>query len=160
MVILMPAFLVDEFGLGQPYFCEFVCPAGTLEAGIPLPLLEPQLKTQLGRLYAFKLVILAFFLGWMIVSHRAFCRTTCPLGALFSLFNRFSFYSMSGNATTCIECDTCHKDCPMDIKIYENPNATDCIRCLKCRDNCPTGSIVYSHRPLHLPPTEAEPRPS
>lgn len=158
MVILMPAFLVNEFGIGEPYFCKFVCPAGTLEAGIPLPLLKPQLRSQLGSLYMFKLFILFFFLGWMVVSQRAFCRTTCPLGALYSLFNRLSLYSMSWNATTCIQCDTCYKQCPMGLKVYEGPNAGDCIRCLKCRDECPTGSIAYSHRSLHTPPAETQPQ--
>ncbi len=151
MVILMPAFLVDEFGLGEPYFCKLVCPAGTLEGGIPLPLLEPQLGNQLGAIYALKLSILAVFLVWMVLTHRAFCRTTCPLGAIYSLFNRFSFYNMSWNATTCIKCDTCYKQCPMGLKVYEGPNAGACIRCLKCRDNCPTGSIAYTHRSLHTP---------
>ncbi len=146
MVILMPAFLVDDLGLGEPYFCKLVCPAGTLEAGIPLPLIAPQLRAQLGPLYFWKLSLLVFFIGWMIVSHRPFCRTTCPLGAIYSLFNRFSLYSMSWNATTCIKCDTCYKECPMGLKAYEDANAGDCIRCLKCRDNCPTGSITYSHK--------------
>ena len=157
MVILMPAFLLNEFGIGEPYFCKFVCPAGTLEAGIPLPLLKPQLRSQIGSLYMIKLSILIFFLGWMVVSQRAFCRTTCPLGALYSLFNRLSLYSMSWNATTCIKCDTCYKQCPMGLKVYESPNAGDCIRCLKCRDVCPTGSITYSHRYLHTPPSETQP---
>ncbi len=160
MVILMPAFLVNEFGVGEPYFCKLVCPAGTLEAGIPLPLIEPALKNQLGGLYALKIGILVFFLVWMVVSRRAFCRTTCPLGAIYSLFNRFSLYSMSWNATTCIKCDECYKQCPMDLKVYESPNAANCIRCLKCRDNCPTGSIAYSHRLLHTPPAETEPQPN
>jgi len=154
MVVLMPAFLVDEFGLGQPYFCKLVCPAGTLEAGIPLPLIEPMLRSQLGLLYALKVSILVLFLGWMIVSHRAFCRTTCPLGAIYSLFNRISFYGMSWDATTCVKCDTCYKACPMGLKVYEEANATDCIRCLKCRDSCPTGSIAYSHRLMHTPPPD------
>jgi polyferredoxin len=157
MVILMPAFLVNDLGLGQPYFCKLVCPAGTLEAGIPLPLINPQLRGQLGGLFALKLSILVFFLGWMVTSHRAFCRTTCPLGAIYSLFNRLSLYSMNWNATTCVKCDECYKECPMGLKIYEGPNSGECIRCLKCRDNCPTGSIAYSHRYLHTPPAEPEP---
>ncbi len=156
MVILMPAFLVNEFGLGQPYFCKLVCPAGTLEGGIPIPLLEPQLRSTLGGIYMLKISILVFFVAWMIVSHRAFCRTSCPLGAVYSLFNRVSLYSMNWNAATCIKCDECYKQCPMGLKVYEGPNAGNCIRCLKCRDNCPTGSIAYSHRLLHTPPVEAQ----
>jgi len=160
MVILMPAFLVNDLGLGEPYFCKLVCPAGTLEAGIPLPLIRSQLRSQLGELYVLKLSILVFFLVWMVVSQRAFCRTTCPLGAIYALFNRFSLYSMNWNSTTCIKCDTCYKECPMGLKIYEGPNADNCIRCLKCRDNCPTGSIAYSHRYLHAPTAEGANRPS
>ena len=156
MVILLPALLVDDLGLGEPYFCKFVCPAGTIEAGIPLPIIEPQLRTQIGSLFMWKVSLLVFFLGWMVVSHRAFCRTTCPLGALYALFNKLSLYSMNWNATTCIKCDTCYKGCPMDLKMYEDANAGNCIRCLKCRDNCPTGSIAYSHRQLHTPPAEIE----
>lgn len=156
MVLLLPALLVDEFGLGEPYFCKLVCPAGTIEAGIPLPLIEPALRAQLGSLYLWKVSLLVFFLAWMVVSQRAFCRTTCPLGALYALFNRFSLYSMNWNATTCIKCDTCYKECPMGLKVYEGANAGNCIRCLKCRDNCPTGSIAYSHRQLHTPPAEVE----
>ncbi len=157
-VILMPAFLVNEFGLGEPYFCKLICPAGTLEAGIPLPLMEPQLRAQLGALYVLKISILVFFVGWMIVSHRAFCRTACPLGAIYSLFNRLSLYSLSWEAVTCTKCDECYKQCPMGLKIYEGPNSGSCIRCLKCRDNCPTGSIAYSHRRLHTPPAESAQR--
>ncbi|WP_396391657.1 hypothetical protein [Desulfosporosinus shakirovi] len=33
-VILFPMFLVNEFGISPPYFCEYICPAGTLEGGI------------------------------------------------------------------------------------------------------------------------------
>lgn len=158
-VILLPAVLVNEYGIGEPYFCKFICPAGTLEGGIPLPLMEPALRAQLGAIYAWKIALLVFFLGWMTVSHRPFCRTTCPLGALYSLFNRFSLYSMSWNATTCTKCDECVKQCPMGLKVYEEVNSTNCIRCLKCRDNCPTGAVAYTHRLAHLPAEAPEPVP-
>lgn len=158
MVLLMPAFLVNEYGLGAPYFCKLVCPVGTLEAGIPLPLIEPQLRGQLGMLFAWKVFLLGGFLVWMTVSHRAFCRTTCPLGAIYALFNRYSLYRMNWNADTCIKCDTCFDECPADLKAYEDANAGNCIRCLKCRDKCPTGSIIYSHRLSHSQPAETEPQ--
>ena len=43
-VLIMPALVTDDFGLGAPAFCEFICPAGTLEGGIPLLLTHPELK--------------------------------------------------------------------------------------------------------------------
>ena len=47
-VVVFPLVVVDQFGLGKPWFCKYVCPAGTLEAGIPMVLLMPDLRSTLG----------------------------------------------------------------------------------------------------------------
>ena len=39
-------------GQGSPYFCKLICPAGTLEGGIPLALLNKSMRSALGALYA------------------------------------------------------------------------------------------------------------
>ena len=39
-VILLPMFVIDITGLGEPWFCKWICPVGTLEGGIPLVLLN------------------------------------------------------------------------------------------------------------------------
>ena len=57
-VILLPMFLVDILGQGAPYFCKLICPAGTLEGGIPLVLLNQSLRSALGWLYVWKNVLL------------------------------------------------------------------------------------------------------
>ena len=49
-VILLPMFLVDIMGQGSPYFCKLICPAGTLEGGIPLALLNKSMRSALGAL--------------------------------------------------------------------------------------------------------------
>ena len=41
MVIALPMLLVNPAGIGSPTFCKWVCPAGTLEGGVPLVLLNP-----------------------------------------------------------------------------------------------------------------------
>lgn len=53
-VILLPMFLVDIMGQGSPYFCKLICPAGTLEGGIPLALLNKSMRSALGALYVWK----------------------------------------------------------------------------------------------------------
>ena len=50
-VILLPLFIVDITGLGEPWFCKFICPAGTLEGGIPLVLLNKSLQNAAGFLF-------------------------------------------------------------------------------------------------------------
>ena len=46
-VILLPLFLVDIMGQGAPYFCKLICPAGTLEGGLPLVLLNKSMRSAL-----------------------------------------------------------------------------------------------------------------
>ena len=53
-VIILPMFLVDILGQGAPYFCKLICPAGTLEGGIPLVLLHKSMRNAVGFLYAWK----------------------------------------------------------------------------------------------------------
>ena len=35
MVVLLPAFLVNDVGMGDPFFCKYLCPQGVLEGGDP-----------------------------------------------------------------------------------------------------------------------------
>ena len=40
MVFLLPAFLVNDVGMGDPFFCKYLCPQGVLEGAIPLSLVQ------------------------------------------------------------------------------------------------------------------------
>jgi ferredoxin len=143
-VILLPLFAVDEFGFGQTWFCKFVCPAGTLEAGLPMLGLKPHLKGMIGWVFYNKLAILVVFLVLMVFVSRPFCRVACPLGAIYALFNKTSAFRMVWNEDNCTHCMACYRDCPMGVKFYENANYHDCIRCLKCyRESCKFGAISY-----------------
>lgn len=144
-IFILPLMAVDEFEYGAPWFCKYLCPAGTLEAGIPLMALKPELREMIGWLFYSKLFWLGIFLLWMVFSKRPFCRTVCPLGAIYSLFNRISVFKMVYHPDRCTHCEACYRDCPMGIKFYEGPNQTDCIRCLKClNESCKFGAISYS----------------
>jgi polyferredoxin len=143
-VIVLPLWAVDEFGYGMTWFCKFICPAGTLEAGIPLLILEPELRSLVGWLFYAKLSILALFLAWMVVSRRPFCRTACPLGAIYSLFNKHSAFRLVHHPDRCTHCRACFNDCPMGVKVYEGANQLDCIRCLRClRRSCRFEAISF-----------------
>jgi polyferredoxin len=117
--------------LKEPWFSK-LCPAGTVEAGIPWLLLRADLRAQAGTLFAIKIGILVFFLVWMVLSKRPFCRTTCPLGAIFSLFNKVSLIKLQVSQESCAECGQCKDICPVEIDIRDDPNSLNCIRCLEC----------------------------
>jgi polyferredoxin len=142
-VVALPLLIVDQFGYGQTWFCKWICPAGTLEAGIPLMLIKADLRPLIGFMYYWKLGLLALFLVWFVLSRRPFCRTVCPLGAFWGLFNKASLFRMAVDPDKCTLCDKCYKDCPVEIKIYEKANSPDCVRCLKCVSSCKFGAISY-----------------
>lgn len=140
-VILLPLFAVDAFGQGKPWFCAYVCPAGTLGAGIPLVALNESLRSALGFLYTWKVVILVLLIVLSVVVYRPFCRYLCPLGAIYGLFNPIAFYRMRVDEHKCIHCGKCRRICKLDIPANETPNSPECIRCGACVKGCPTGAL-------------------
>ena len=141
-VVILPLFMVDEFGFGAPWFCKYVCPAGTLEAGIPMVLLQPELKSTIGWLYWNKIGILILFVIWSVISSRPFCRTACPLGAFYSFFNRHRLVRLKHNMEKCTQCEACHAVCTMEIKFNETPYSPECISCMRCMTKaCNYGAI-------------------
>lgn len=141
-VVLLPLLLADEFGNGTLWFCKYICPAGTLEAGLPLLLLQPGLRSSVGVLFFCKLLILVFFIVWSILASRPFCRTTCPLGAFYSLFSKVRLVRLHLDIESCTHCEACHKVCPMGVKFNESPDDTECITCLACMNQaCQYGAI-------------------
>lgn len=141
-VILLPAFAVTETGITPPYFCQYICPAGTLGGGIPLMLADPALRQLAGWLFNWKVLVLVVIAAASIFIHRPFCRYLCPLGAFYALFNRFSFFQMSLDAHKCVGCGTCERVCPMAVEVTKDINSPECIRCGACRTTCPTGAIA------------------
>ena len=140
-VILLPLFIVDITGLGEPWFCKFICPAGTLEGGIPLVLLNKSLQNAVGFLFKWKLLILILTVVFSIIIYRPFCRYICPLGAIYGIFNKVSILRIQIDSEKCTKCGACQKKCKLDIKVFENPDSIDCIRCGECCTACPSEAI-------------------
>ena len=140
-VILLPLFVIDFTGLGEPWFCKWICPVGTLEGGLPLVLLNNAMRGAAGFLFRWKLVILIITLLSSIIIYRPFCRYVCPLGAVYGLFNKISFYRIKIDSEKCAGCSACQKACKLDIPVWKNPDSMDCIRCGECKDACPHKAI-------------------
>lgn len=144
-VILLPMFVIDITGLGEPWFCKYICPVGTLEGGIPLVLLDKAMRSAAGFLFKWKLVILIIILLSSIIIYRPFCRYVCPLGAIYGIFNKISFYRYTIDTTKCSQCGECQKICKLDIPVWKAPNSMDCIRCGDCKAGCPNKAICLNN---------------
>lgn len=141
MVIILPLFLLTDYGAAVPYFCKYVCPAGTAQAGLPQLLLVPALREAAGLLFNWKLFLLVLTILGSILIPRFFCRYFCPLGAIYSLFNKVALYQMRLDKKACIDCGKCEEVCPMAVPVRQDINHRECIRCSKCKHVCPTAAI-------------------
>ena len=140
-VVLLPMLLTNRYGMGAPYFCKLICPAGMLEGAVPLLAMNESLRAGLGALFGWKTLVLAAVVVLSVVIHRPFCKYLCPLGALYGLFNRFALYRISVDGAKCTRCGKCLRVCPMDVDVTAEPNSAECIRCGKCAASCPTGAV-------------------
>ena len=140
-VIVLPLVVLDIVGQGQPWFCKYICPSGTLFAGIPLIASNPPLRAALGWLFTWKAAILLALVLLSIVLWRPFCRYLCPLGAIYGLFNPVAVYRFRIDEDRCTDCGACKAACKLDINVRRTPNSAECVRCGACRRACPHGAI-------------------
>lgn len=144
-VILLPAFVTNSLGMGDPFFCKYICPQGVLEGAIPLALANSGIRAALGHLFTFKFTILALFIILSILFYRPFCKWICPLAAIYSLFNKVSFLKIQVDHEKCVGCQKCSRVCKMDVNVVDTPNHPECIRCGECMKACPTDAICYHY---------------
>lgn len=138
LIILVPILV------GVPGFCRFLCPAGSLEGGVPFGVFNSQIRSLVGTLYFAKIAILIFFLAGSVFVFRLFCRTACPLGLIYGFFNRFALLTLTLDRPRCVECNLCEKACPVDLAPQRGEYLTgSCIRCLQCRDVCPRDCFKF-----------------
>ncbi len=140
-VILLPMVALDVTGLGDPWFCKYICPAGTLEGGVPLVLLNNALRQTVGFLYTWKILILAVTVILSVIIYRPFCKYICPLGAIYSFFNKVSVFRIKFDEEKCVGCNKCEKVCKMNVNPCKNPDSAECIRCRECISACPTDAL-------------------
>lgn len=141
LVVVLPIVLNNEYGMAQPYFCKWICPAGTLEGGIPLLIKHESLRSVVGFLFGWKMAILILVIVLSMLIYRPFCKYLCPLGAFYAFFNKISFCRMQVDKEKCIDCKACEKLCPMQVEVTKEINSAECIRCGKCQQICEVDAI-------------------
>lgn len=139
-VILVIFVIVIPVVLQMPGFCKFICPAGTLEGGIPLLLKNESLRQMAGWLFRWKALLLLLILLSAVFLFRSFCRFLCPLGAFYGLFHRFSLFGMRVDEEKCTDCGACIRHCRLDVKKVGD---AECIQCGECIESCPACALSF-----------------
>lgn len=137
-LLLLPLYYYFSEGVGVPAFCKFICPAGTLEAALPLAAANSFVRSSLGLLFSWKMFLLIVIASASIFIYRPFCRFICPLGAIYGLFNKLSIFGINVDMDKCIGCDKCMRHCKMDC---QHVGDNECINCGECINVCPTKAI-------------------
>ena len=145
MVVLLPALVVNDVGMGDPFFCKYLCPQGVLEGAIPLSIANSGIRAALGSLFTWKFTILLVILVLSILFYRPFCKWLCPLGAFYALMNRVSLFQMKVDESKCVSCGKCAGACKMDVDVTKTPNHGECIRCGMCVRACTTGAVCFRY---------------
>ena len=140
-VLMLPMFAVNIIGQGDPWFCKWICPSGTLLGGIPLVAGNPDLQAAIGWLFDWKVFLLLSIVVLSMFTYRPFCKFLCPLGAIYGIFNPISLYHLRLDEDKCVNCGLCEKTCKMGIDPRKTPNSPECIRCGDCVRACPTGAL-------------------
>lgn len=144
-VVLLPALAVNDVGMGDPFFCKYICPQGVLEGAIPLSLVNEGIRAALGTLFVQKLFILLATVALSILFYRPFCKWICPLGAFYALLNKISLLEIKMDEQKCVSCGKCAASCKMDVDVRKTPNHAECIRCGKCITACPAEALCFHY---------------
>jgi len=138
-IVLPVLVLIIPYYTYEHWFSK-LCPCGALIAGIPWVLwnpVDPVLDmtvidpADVGTMFSIKMVILFSFLLMFLFIKRPFCRTVCPLGAIYAFFNRISLVSLEVKES-CTDCGQCREVCPTDLDVRREINSEGCIKCLEC----------------------------
>lgn len=136
LMLVLPLFIKIT-----PFFCKYVCPAGTL-AGMLLAVQSSMVRAQLGGLFLWKALVLVLVMLASLAVFRPFCKYLCPLGAIYAPFNRVALYRLRLDKERCISCGACAAVCPMEADPSRDPDSGECIRCGRCTHCCPTHALT------------------
>jgi ferredoxin-type protein NapH len=130
----------------MPTYCSWICPFKAVTEFEQVTSVESATKAG---------IFLSIFGGLVVVlpvmtRKRTQCSFLCPLGAINSLSNKITPFTVKIDKTACNECFKCVETCPLfaltreDIK--EGKVSLFCSKCGKCVDACSRKAIHYGIR--------------
>jgi len=144
LVIVLPYIIRHELsGLGEPWFCKYLCPSGTIFGAVPLFIANEFLRGMAGTLFTWKISIAALIIIISVPVYRVFCRVLCPLGAIYSLLNPVALVKMRCEKEKCTSCKGCSEACNLKLEPASKPNSPECVRCGDCTKACGSKALRY-----------------
>jgi ferredoxin-type protein NapH len=132
------------YGEAHPLFFCRLCPAGALETALPHTATLALAGETLVWPSAPKTIILVTIVAAMLFTWRPWCTVLCPLGAIYGLCNRLSFFFLRFHPDRCNDCDLCRSLCRYHGRAQRRSSDMRCIRCLDCtRCEAVTLSTVF-----------------
>jgi polyferredoxin len=131
LVLAIPYF----FGEKHPLFFCRLCPAGALEAALPNAARLALAGKAIVWPTAAKTVIFLLITAAALFTWRPWCTVFCPLGAIYGLCNRVSWFFLRFHPDRCRQCDVCRSLCRGGGRPEQRVDSLRCVRCLECA-NC------------------------
>ncbi len=129
--------------IGIPFFTNYLSHLTNffrfLTGGIFLVLRLPVDNTVI----VFSVGMIVLFLILDYIFPRLWCRTLCPVGKVYGLFNKLSLIRIKFLEGECGECHYCEELCYMQVKLTpyldrKSLRDSNCIYCGRCVDACNT----------------------
>lgn len=127
----------------MPTYCEWICPFKAVTEFEQVTNVESAAKAG---------IFLSLFGGLVVVlpvlsRKRTQCSFLCPLGAINTMSNRITPFTIKIDREVCSECMKCVNVCPLfaltSAGIKEGHVSVFCSKCGKCVDACTKGAIQY-----------------
>jgi len=146
-VLFLPFIIRHELsGLGEPWFCKYLCPSGMIFGAVPILIVNEPLRNMADTLFIWKAALTASLLIISVPIYRFFCRVLCPLGAIYALLNPIALIKMRYNKEKCSSCEDCAKACNLKLEPVIKPNSPECVRCGDCIRACSSKALCYGVR--------------
>ena len=127
----------------MPTYCSWICPFKAVTEFEQVTSVESAAKAG---------IFLSLFIGLVVVlpvmtKRRTQCSFLCPLGAVNSLSNKITPFTVKIDKKACTECFKCVEVCPIfaltNEGIKEGKVSLFCSKCGKCVDACSKKAIHY-----------------
>lgn len=123
--------------------------AVALLAGIPsFNMLSPVYALMRILIFGFGIeviLVLAVVVAGMIWGNKIWCRTICPLGAMYGILGSKRLLRVVADENKCIKCGKCDTACSMGTSPCKSDfdSKFTCTNCGDCISSCPKGAIGY-----------------